>query len=398
MGKKYLALPELNQAEALNHAEALNRTEALNRAEALHRNAAMAPLVITGGDPAGIGPELVLALAGDFVEYSAPLVYFSTGGPAHAEEASAACLAQGGEARLLSRAELHHVFPDAGASDAHPDQSAPRPRGIFIVDAASEAGLSPVAPGRPCEDSGAAAFAALEGACDFIKHAGSCAGLLTAPISKEWIARSGIPGFHGHTDYLGERFNSATLMLMHGPNFSVIPLTVHIPLVEAGLELRRVLGDEEQFALLREVRELPFFSQGPWAFCGLNPHAGEGGLLGREETEFLSAGIAAWTARGLPLEGPIPADAVFMEDNLKRYRLILGCYHDQVLIPFKALEGRRGINCTIGLPFPRSSPDHGTAFELAGKKACDPLSMREAFRYLLGADTNTRRLAGGKSS
>ena len=366
------------------------------------------PIIVTGGDPAGIGPELVLSLADDFAARPYPVVYYCTAGAQHAASFSERCARANLPSAVITQEELLSAadFADAAADFADVADASLKAKAADFADVASSSskasaasasadlrrvlivltgGEEEIAPGRPDVVSGGRAFQALEWACDFILQRG-CRGLLTAPLSKEWVARAGRSDFHGHTDYLAERFSSDVLMLMHGKKFSVVPLTVHIPLGDAPAELRRTVQAPRFVALLEKLQAMPVFRDARWAFCGLNPHAGEGGYLGREEIDFIADCIADWRARGLPVEGPIPADAVFIEENLRSYRLIFGCYHDQVLVPFKAMEGRFGVNCTVGLPFPRSSPDHGTAYNIAGQGLADPTSMREA--YFVLADEN----------
>ena len=333
---------------------------------------ARSPILITGGDPAGIGPELVHALAPQVHASKRSIVYFSTGGLD--EAARAADLLKAEEASLP--AVLEALSATASAPSADPAR--------LVVPVVAESARA----GKPDERSGAAAFEALKQACDLaLDH--PCHGIVTAPISKEWISRSGRPDFTGHTGYLADRFGCSVLMLMHGEAVSVIPLTIHLPLMQVGDQLRKVLDDADlPGLLLKLMRQEPFRGR-RWALCGLNPHAGEGGVLGTEEQEFLAPLAERWRQMGLPIDGPLPADAAFLAEARDRYRLILGCYHDQVLAPFKALEGRRGINVTVGLPLLRSSPDHGTAYELAGTGKADSLSMRQAFAYVEDAVAET---------
>lgn len=190
-----------------------------------------------------------------------------------------------------------------------------------------------------------------------------------------------MPGFLGHTEFLSEYFGKPVLMLMHGKHLSVIPITVHVPLMQTASALKKKMHDPQFLAnlkLLAGWEEL-----GPrWALCGLNPHAGEGGLLGSEELDFMAERADHWRREGLPVDGPLASDGIFQQFHEGRYRLVLAAYHDQGLIPFKALEGRNGVNCTVGLPFVRTSPDHGTAFDLAGKNQADPSSFLSAFELL----------------
>lgn len=318
-----------------------------------------APLLVTAGDPAGVGPELLQTeLPNFYARTRTPLWVFATGG---ADHLVGALRARGVNVERLASAGLSAL--PATEFD-----------GVRVVDVAASEPDGAVRPGLPSPASGRLAFRALEQACD-VALTRPVRGLVTLPLSKEWVVRSGVAGFHGHTDYLGERFGSSTLMLMHGRELSAIPLTVHIALGAVSAELRRKLYDPDLFDLLLRVRKLAAYRSGPWALCGLNPHAGEGGELGREELDFLNERADAMRSAGLPVEGPFPADALFFPERRARYRLVLACYHDQGLIPFKALEGARGVNVTIGLPIVRTSPDHGTAFDIAGRNSADPRSF-----------------------
>lgn len=236
--------------------------------------------------------------------------------------------------------------------------------------------------GSPGRGSGMLAFEALRCGVDYIEQE-SCAGLLTAPISKEWVCRAIEREFPGHTDYLADRFHTNVLMLMHSDRFSVVPLTIHIPLAAVPEQLKRIVEDDSTLELLMRLARMESYRNRRFAVCGVNPHSGEGGMLGREESDFLDRAVDRWRERGLPVDGPLPADAAFLEENRREYRLILCGYHDQALVPFKALEGRNGVNVTIGLPFLRTSPDHGTAFSLAGSGTCDPTSIRNALHLLV---------------
>ena len=341
--------------------------------EAAKKRPDSAPLVITGGDPAGIGPEILLNLAPDLGRLPGPVHYYCTGGRAHREAFKQACTAGGKTTQLYTESEWRERGPVA--RDA-----------LAVIDLTSETGE--VEPGQAGVVAGRLALRALRLAADDIAREVPL-GLLTAPVSKEWIARGAGMDFPGHTDYLSDRFQSPVMMLMHGQRNSVVPLTIHIPLREVPDALRRVLSDPATLELLRRIHRMPEYSGRDgrrWALCGLNPHAGEGGHLGREEIDFMAEIAEGWRGAGLPVDGPLPADAVFMGQSRERYRLMLSCYHDQGLAPFKALEGVQGVNCTVGLPFARTSPDHGTGFDIAGRGLADPRSMRRALEVLISGE------------
>ena len=191
--------------------------------------------------------------------------------------------------------------------------------------------------------------------------------LLTLPVSKEWIIRSGI-NFSGHTEELKDAFQCQPWMCMYHPEMSVIPLTNHIPLKTVSSKILKLNFSSLRLALSFFQR---FFKpKKPMALLGLNPHAGEGGKIGKEES-FLKKQLAYIREGHLPVEGIFPADAFFTPRMRKDYSLAIACYHDQALIPFKALYSTSGINITLNLPQLRASPDHGPAYSLAGSKNAD---------------------------
>lgn len=317
-----------------------------------------APLLITGGDPAGIGPELLEKSASLLAQSRVFAKIFATGDPAHIDRLGQIVAA--GPSTI-------EIVPVAAGED-------------YLRWAKENAAGSPATPGA---SSGMLAFLALKYACDFAQSHGT-SGLLTAPLSKANVATALGSAFAGHTDYLAERFHRRLLMIMHAEEISVIPLTVHVPLLEVSHALRRALSDPETTDLLVSLNDSGLFP-GAWALCGLNPHAGENGHLGAEELDFMNHRAESWRSAGLRIAGPLPGDSVFEPEVRRNYRLILSAFHDQGLGPFKALVGRRGINVTWGLPFFRASPDHGTAFDIAGRNIADPTSMLQALRFLLSA-------------
>ncbi len=344
------------------------------------------PLVITGGDPAGVAPALVEAVAEELAGANRPLLYLATGGAAHLRRLRERYVARGGEMRSLSLEQLRQEGLPLPSSSAV----------LYSVDLQQEGELSapfrsagePV-PGRPGLYAGALSFESLKLAADYGERFG-CGGVLTPPLSKEWVARSLEPDFSGHTGYLARRFERTVLMLMHGEPFSVIPLTEHVPLSRVPQILRERLLDPALAELLHSLRKLRGYGELPWALCSLNPHGGEGGRIGNEEGEFLAPWADRMRKGGLPLEGPLAADGLFMMGNLGRYRLVLCPCHDQALIPFKALVGEEGVNVTLGLPFPRTSPDHGTAYDAAAGGEIRTVSMRNALRLLLSGEMEER--------
>jgi 4-hydroxythreonine-4-phosphate dehydrogenase len=208
-------------------------------------------------------------------------------------------------------------------------------------------------------------------------RAGRVDAVATAPVNKLAFSRAGLP-WKGHTDLLAHLCGvSRVAMMFHAPELNVVLATVHVPLreVPALLTQSRI---EDLLALTAESLP-PFGFQTPRiAVAGLNPHAGEDGLLGEEEQTVLTPAIAAARQRGLQVSGPWPADTVFGRAARGEFDVVLACYHDQGLIPVKLLAFGRAVNVTLGLPIIRTSVDHGTAFDIAGRGIADAGSMVEA--------------------
>ncbi len=243
--------------------------------------------------------------------------------------------------------------------------------------------------GRPSRLTGKASLVYLQTAVDLVKRK-QLSALVTAPVCKEAIGKI-IPSFHGHTEFLAEAFRARDIgmMFVSGP-LRVLLVTRHIPLdqvskaVNAGVVFRAIrLTDTALKKYFRLKNPLI-------GVCGLNPHAGEGGTLGREEIRHIIPAIKRARAEGIKIKGPFPADTIFYPRNFKRFDALLAMYHDQGLVPAKALYFRKLVNLTVGLPFARTSPAHGTAFDIAGKNKADASSMTEAINLAV-------QLAGGSA-
>jgi 4-hydroxythreonine-4-phosphate dehydrogenase len=240
--------------------------------------------------------------------------------------------------------------------------------------------------GELSADAGKAAYDTL---CSAVKdaQAGVVAAVATAPVNKLAFARAGLP-WKGHTDLLAHLTGSSRVAMMFWSEpLKVVLATIHIPLASVPGALTRELVDE---IIDLSSRELPRFgiAQPRLAVAGLNPHAGEDGLLGEEERTVLRPAIEAAQKRGLQVDGPFPGDTVFGRAVRGEFDAVIACYHDQGLIPVKLLAFGRAVNVTLGLPIIRTSVDHGTAFDIAGKNVADPSSMIEA--TLLAARLATR--------
>ncbi|MGL4562806.1 MAG: PdxA family dehydrogenase [Brevinema sp.] len=205
------------------------------------------------------------------------------------------------------------------------------------------------------------------------------AGLVTAPISKEAIVLSGVNGFSGHTEYLAEAFNTHVRMIFWSEKWSVLLMTIHVPLKDVpSLITKDLLRSSIKDAL---IFQKTFYQKGSIAISGLNPHASENGLFGTEEDVIFNPIINEFTDEDIV--GPIPPDTVFYQAEQGRYNMIVSPYHDQALIAFKLLHFHDGVNVSMGLPFWRTSPDHGTAFDIAGKNIASPKAMIEAIKFIL---------------
>ncbi|HLD29404.1 MAG TPA: 4-hydroxythreonine-4-phosphate dehydrogenase PdxA, partial [bacterium] len=237
-----------------------------------------------------------------------------------------------------------------------------------------------VKPGSPSQGTGREALLFLDTAVRLIRK-GAVRALITAPVSKEMITLSGRK-FTGHTEYLSSSFgNRKVIMLFVTGRFTVLLLTRHIPFgkVPSALssgslyhDIRTAIGAVSVMRAVSPAKVRTFI-------CGLNPHAGEGGNIGTEEKEILLP-LALKLKKGYLVKGPLPADEVYREAGRGRCDLVVSLYHDQALIPLRLLTGRSAVNLTWGLPFIRTSPLHGTAFDIAGKGLADHSGMIAAYR------------------
>ncbi len=242
---------------------------------------------------------------------------------------------------------------------------------IFSAEAPAKTGEVSAASGRAAYDTIVRAVdAAIKGDVDAIA---------TAPINKLAFAQAGLP-WKGHTDLLAHLCGTSRVaMMFHAPELKVVLITVHVPLSEVPALITPELVTQT-IDLTRAA--LPQFGviTPRLAIAGLNPHAGEGGVLGVEDDRVLAPAVAAARARGIDVRGPFPADTVFVRASKGEFDCVIACYHDQGLIPVKLLAFGHAVNVTIGLPIIRTSVDHGTAFDIAGKGVADAGSMIEAVK------------------
>ncbi len=238
--------------------------------------------------------------------------------------------------------------------------------------------------------AGKAAIACLDRAMEFYQDR-QIDALVTGPISKAHVQLAGFP-FPGHTEYLAAKTQTEKfVMLMAGPKLKVVLVTIHEPLakVSALISQQKILDTLEVASI--GLRQDLGLTDPRIAVCGLNPHAGEDGLLGNEEIDRIRPAVEEANRRGLKCSGPLVPDAVFHEAYEGKWDLVVCMYHDQGLIPFKMIHFRDGVNVTLGLPLIRTSPDHGTAFDIAGKGIADSTSMEAAIEMALQMIDNRRQ-------
>ncbi|WP_424360566.1 4-hydroxythreonine-4-phosphate dehydrogenase PdxA [Methylocystis parvus] len=321
------------------------------------------PLVLTQGDPSGIGPELALkAYAARDAAGLPP--FFILADPTHLARVARALAI---DVPLEETTPLHaaRVFARALPVVSHGHEA----RGPF---------------GRPDPEDAKSTIASIEQAVAHVV-AGEARAVVTNPIAKSVLYAAGF-AHPGHTEFLGElarrhfQAEFRAVMMLWSQELAVVPITIHIPLAEAPQRLTRALIVETGAIVAKDMRERFGIATPRLAFSGLNPHAGEDGALGREEIETIAPAIEELRARGIDARGPFPADTMFHAAARRNYDVALCPTHDQALIPIKTLAFDRGVNVTLGLPFVRTSPDHGTAFDIAGKGVADATSLIEAIR------------------
>jgi len=322
---------------------------------------APSPLVVSCGDPAGIGPEIVARLVG-----AAGLPRFVwLGDPAHLPVGT------------------------RWAQVAHPRDALTLPADVLPVLPVPFA--APAQPGRPDPANAPGIIAAIEQAVALVQQ-GHAAGLVTCPINKKALKDGAGFAFPGHTEFLAHLAGGCDVVMMLACEaLRVVPATIHIPLRDVPGALTGP-GLEQVIRITHAGLKRDFGLNAPRiAVAGLNPHAGEGGAMGREEITLITPVLERLRAEGFDLSGPLPADTMFHPAARARYDAAVCMYHDQALIPIKAIDFAGGVNVTLGLPFVRTSPDHGTAYDIAGKGLADPSSLRAAL--IMAAAMAARRAA-----
>jgi 4-hydroxythreonine-4-phosphate dehydrogenase len=318
-------------------------------------------IAVTSGEPAGIGPELCLQLA------ARPLA------------GELVCLADGG--LLAERARLIRAAIELTPYAAHaPRDRRPHQPGTLLVESCEL--HTPSSPGRLDKRNSAYVLALLDRAIDGAL-AGEFDAVVTAPVHKGIINDAGVP-FAGHTEYFAQRAHTAhPVMMLTTGELRVALATTHLPLAAVSAAISVDSLCRTATILARALRQWWGIGAPRIAVCGLNPHAGEGGYLGDEELRVIGPAVERMRREGLDARGPLPADTVFVPRLLAEFDAVLAMYHDQGLPVVKHAGFERAVNVTLGLPFVRTSVDHGTALELAGSGTADAGSLAAAVQLAL---------------
>ncbi|MGR6466121.1 4-hydroxythreonine-4-phosphate dehydrogenase PdxA [Rhizobium sp. PAMB 3182] len=322
------------------------------------------PLALTQGDPAGIGPDIALSAYSHRESLNLPPFLYI-----------------GDPAVLASRAASLGMSVEIAEADAS-DAVAIFPRALPVMPVSAGA---EVTPGVPDSNSAKGTIAAIETAVSLVRD-GRAGAIVTNPIAKSVLYAAGF-AFPGHTEFLahlsgltasGEAYRP--VMMLAGPRLKAVPVTIHIPLKDVPEALTSELIVETCRIVDHDLKTRFAIPSPRLALSGLNPHAGENGALGQEDGAIIKPAIDTLRAMGIDAIGPLPADTMFHDAARKGYDVAVCMYHDQALIPAKALGFDDSVNVTLGLPFIRTSPDHGTAFSLAGKGVARPDSLIAAIR------------------
>jgi 4-hydroxythreonine-4-phosphate dehydrogenase len=315
------------------------------------------PLALTIGEPAGIGPDITIAAWQHRAENQIPPFYLL-----------------GNAEFIRRRAQVLGV--DIRVSEIEPqDATRTFAKALPVVNVG---GAVTAQPGQPDPTSAPVAIAAIRRAVADVTN-GVATAVVTNPIAKSVLYEAGF-AHPGHTEFLAElaaREGQTPLpvMLLWSPTLAVVPVTIHMPLRDAIAQLTSDLIVRTSRILVTDLIKRFGIARPRVAIAGLNPHAGEGGSLGYEDQAIVAPAIAALRAEGIDARGPLPADTMFHAAARQTYDCAVCMYHDQALIPIKTLAFDEGVNVTLGLPFIRTSPDHGTAFDIAGSGRANPSSL-----------------------
>jgi 4-hydroxythreonine-4-phosphate dehydrogenase len=335
------------------------------------------PIALTMGDPAGIGPDITLAAwARREAQATAPFLFI---GDPSVLSARAKALRQ--SVRIEETDCLNAAAIFANALPVLPIRCP-----------------VPVVAGQPNAENAAAVTGAIDTAV-LLVTTGEASAVTTNPIAKAVLYQAGFR-FPGHTEYLADLAEKATgtsilpVMMLAGPKLRAVPVTIHIPLKDVPAALTPDLVYRTCTTTAADLKSRFGLMAPRLAIAGLNPHAGEGGALGLEDDAIIRPVIDRLRAEGLNIVGPLPADTMFHDRARETYDVAICMYHDQALIPAKALGFDESVNVTLGLPFIRTSPDHGTAFAIAGKGIAREDSLQAALRLAAELAANARKAQG----
>jgi len=330
------------------------------------------PLALTLGEPAGIGPDITLAVWQRRAELALPPFYLLA------------------DPDFLAR-RARHLGLDIPLRVVEPDAAAKTFAAALPVVALAERVTAE--PGQPDQSSGPAAIASIRRAVADV-FAGRAHAVVTNPVAKAVLYRTGFAE-PGHTEFLARLAQEATgraahpVMMLWSPELAVVPVTIHLPVREVPQRLTAELIVETGRIVAHDLRARFGIARPRLALAGLNPHAGEEGALGAEDAAVVAPAVERLRREGIDARGPLPADTMFHAAARRGYDAALAMYHDQALIPIKTLAFDHAVNVTLGLPFVRTSPDHGTAFDIAGSGRADPASLVAALKLaarLVAAD------------
>ena len=321
------------------------------------------PLVLTLGEPAGIGPDITFAAWRRRAELELAPFYLLA------------------DPEFIAR-RAERIAPDVAIAVVEPQAAAAAFRtALPVVDIGVTVSAEP---GHPDRSSAPAALAAIRRAVtDF--YAGAASAIVTNPIAKNVLYRSGFAE-PGHTEYLGRLAEEASgeavqpVMMLWSPELAVVPVTIHLALRDVVARLTSDLIFDTGRIVARDLHDRFGIARPRLAIAGLNPHAGEDGALGDEDQTVVRPAVERLKSEGIDARGPLPADSLFHAAARASYDVALAMYHDQALIPIKTLAFDHAVNVTLGLPFVRTSPDHGTAFDIAGTGRANPASLIAALQ------------------
>ena len=338
------------------------------------------PVAITMGDPSGVSTEITIK-AWKYFRDTGSLCFFVLSSSHLFEEIKKNSDEKIKIEIISSPDEAKQLFPHA----------------IPIMELPQQV---KAVPGKPDPANAKMTLYSISTAVDMVRKK-QASSIVTNPINKHVLYQAGFE-FPGHTEYLAmlsrsvEMKTSHPVMLLVSPQLKTVPLTIHIALEDVAKSISSELLCETAHIISHDLEKYFGLDFPHIAVAGLNPHAGENGAMGKTEIEIIEPALEKLRAQGVNVTGPYPADTLFHEKARQNYDVVLGMYHDQALIPIKTLGFDEGVNTTLGLPFVRTSPDHGTAYDIAGKGVANPKSLIEAIRLAQSMSNHAERFFNGQ--